>query len=110
MHASDLGLLSRALSEASGELGLINLNPLHSGREVSLGRKTARERPTTAAVMLSTMDTRYCILGGNSSFFDVHKLTHSFPCGRVQFNRHLKFKAWVKAWVKDEVKDVFTDR
>ena len=25
----------------------------------------------------------------------------------VQFNRHLKFKAWVKAWVKDEVKDGF---
>ena len=25
----------------------------------------------------------------------------------VQFNRHLKFKAWVKAWVKDEVKDAF---
>ena len=25
----------------------------------------------------------------------------------MQFNRHLKFKAWVKAWVKDEVKDVF---
>ena len=25
----------------------------------------------------------------------------------VQFNRHLKFKAWVMAWVKDEVKDVF---
>ena len=26
---------------------------------------------------------------------------------RVQFNRHLKFEAWVKAWVKDEVKDGF---
>ena len=26
---------------------------------------------------------------------------------RVQFNRHLKFKPWVKAWVKDEVKDAF---
>ena len=25
----------------------------------------------------------------------------------MQFNRHLKFKAWVKAWVKDEVKDAF---
>ena len=25
----------------------------------------------------------------------------------VQFDRHLKFKAWVKAWVKDEVKDAF---
>ena len=25
----------------------------------------------------------------------------------VQFNRHLKFKAWVKAWVKDGVKDAF---
>ena len=25
----------------------------------------------------------------------------------VQFNRHLKFKAWVKALVKDEVKDAF---
>ena len=25
----------------------------------------------------------------------------------VQFNRHLKFKAWVKAWVKDKVKDAF---
>ena len=25
----------------------------------------------------------------------------------VQFNRHLKFKAWVKAWVKDEIKDAF---
>ena len=25
----------------------------------------------------------------------------------VQFNRHLKVKAWVKAWVKDEVKDAF---
>ena len=25
----------------------------------------------------------------------------------VQFNRHLKFKAWVKAQVKDEVKDAF---
>ena len=25
----------------------------------------------------------------------------------VQYNRHLKFKAWVEAWVKDEVKDVF---
>ena len=25
----------------------------------------------------------------------------------VQFNGHLKFKAWVKAWVKDEVKDAF---
>ena len=25
----------------------------------------------------------------------------------VQFNRHLKFKTWVKAWVKDEVKDAF---
>ena len=25
----------------------------------------------------------------------------------VQFNRHLKFKAWVKPWVKDEVKDAF---
>ena len=23
----------------------------------------------------------------------------------MQFNRHLKFEAWVKAWVKDEVKD-----
>ena len=29
------------------------------------------------------------------------------PDPGVQFNRHLKFKAWVKAWVKDEVKDVF---
>ena len=27
----------------------------------------------------------------------------------VQFNRHLKFKAWVKAWVKDEVKDAFRE-
>ena len=25
----------------------------------------------------------------------------------MQFNRHLKFKAWVKAWIKDEVKDAF---
>ena len=25
----------------------------------------------------------------------------------VQFNRHFKFKAWVKAWDKDEVKDAF---
>ena len=25
----------------------------------------------------------------------------------MQFNRHLKFKAWVKAQVKDEVKDAF---
>ena len=25
----------------------------------------------------------------------------------LQFNRHLKFKAWVKALVKDEVKDAF---
>ena len=25
----------------------------------------------------------------------------------MQFNRHLKFKAWVKAWVKDEVKGAF---
>ena len=25
----------------------------------------------------------------------------------VQFNRHLKFKAWVKALVKDEDKDAF---
>ena len=25
----------------------------------------------------------------------------------VQFNRHLKFKAWVKAWVKDKVGDAF---
>ena len=25
----------------------------------------------------------------------------------VQFNRHLKFKSWVKAWVKDEVKEAF---
>ena len=25
----------------------------------------------------------------------------------VQFNRHLKFKAWVEAWAKDEVKDAF---
>ena len=25
----------------------------------------------------------------------------------VQFNRHLKFKAWVKAWVKAKVKDAF---
>ena len=26
----------------------------------------------------------------------------------VQFNRHLKFKAWVKAQVKDKVKDAYT--
>ena len=25
----------------------------------------------------------------------------------MRFNRHLKFKAWVKAQVKDEVKDSF---
>ena len=25
----------------------------------------------------------------------------------MQFNRHLKFKAWVKAQVKDEVKDAY---
>ena len=27
----------------------------------------------------------------------------------VQFNRHLKFKDWVKAQVKDEVKDAFRE-
>ena len=30
-----------------------------------------------------------------------------FKGPRVQFNRHLIFKAWVKAWVEDKVKDVF---
>ena len=77
MHASDLGLLSRALSEASGELGLINLNPLHSGREFSLGRKTARERPTTAAAVV---DYGYEILYPRRQevffLFDVYNLTH----------------------------------
>ena len=37
---------------------------------------------------------------------DAHSTTvHEGP--EVQFNRHLKFKAWVKAQVKDEVKDAF---
>ena len=39
-----------------------------------------------------------------------YSLSHglpSFASSGVQFNRHLKFKAWVKAWVKDEVKDAF---
>ena len=35
-----------------------------------------------------------------------HPLLLTYGAG-VQFNRHLKFKAWVKAWVKDEVKDAF---
>ena len=34
-------------------------------------------------------------------------LSAAVPQAGVQFNRHLKFKPWVKAWVKDEVKDAF---
>ena len=34
--------------------------------------------------------------------------SYNFGCKTgVQFNRHLKFKAWIKAWVKDKVKDAF---
>ena len=78
-HVSDLGLLSRAQRGIhAGELGLINLNPLPNGREASLGtRKTARERPTTAAAVV---DYGYEILYQQRQevffLFGVYNLTH----------------------------------
>ena len=80
---------SAGLCEASGELGLINLNPLPSGREASLGtRKTARERPTAAAVVDYGYEILYPRRQEVFFLFDLHNLTHHLEEDAMNKGRH----------------------